>query len=188
MWRTIFGVVRNHVLPSSRASERMLYRALQNSHMLKSLTSSMRSPRPRSPPALGIQALTCSELATRSGGVKRSLMDGGDWSTSQGSHGLGQDRAWPILGSPSIRGHGMLELRPSCECCNIDLPPESTEARICSFECTFCARCADERLDGKCPNCGGELVSRPRRPASKLSGSPASTVRVFRPEGCTTAD
>ena len=58
----------------------------------------------------------------------------------------------------------MLALRPNCECCNRDLPPDSTEARICSFECTFCASCADTVLDGVCPNCGGELVRRPRRP------------------------
>ena len=50
----------------------------------------------------------------------------------------------------------MLELRRSCECCDKDLPPESTEARICSFECTFCASCADTVLGGKCPNCGGD--------------------------------
>ncbi|MBK5283413.1 MAG: DUF1272 domain-containing protein [Nitrospiraceae bacterium] len=81
----------------------------------------------------------------------------------------------------------MLELRPGCECCDIDLPLESTEARICSFECTFCVRCAEGRLDGKCPNCGGELVPRPRRPASKLARNPASTARVFKPEGCTRA-
>jgi uncharacterized protein len=78
----------------------------------------------------------------------------------------------------------MLALRPSCECCNKDLPPESTEARICSFECTFCASCADGVLDGVCPNCGGELVRRPRRPASKLEKFPASTERVYKPEGC----
>jgi hypothetical protein len=54
----------------------------------------------------------------------------------------------------------MLQLRPNCECCNRDLPPESVEARICSFECTFCARCAETVLNGKCPNCGGELVVR----------------------------
>jgi uncharacterized protein len=78
----------------------------------------------------------------------------------------------------------MLALRPSCECCNKDLPPESTEARICSFECTFCASCADGALDGVCPNCGGELVRRPRRPASKLEKFPASTERVYKPDGC----
>jgi len=78
----------------------------------------------------------------------------------------------------------MLDLKPNCECCNIDLPPDSTEAMICSFECTFCAACADQHLNGKCPNCGGELVSRPRRPADKLARHPASPARVFKPEGC----
>jgi hypothetical protein len=78
----------------------------------------------------------------------------------------------------------MLQLRPGCECCDADLPPESALARICSFECTFCADCADGRLAGTCPNCGGELVPRPRRPASKLEKFPASMARVHRPERC----
>ena len=78
----------------------------------------------------------------------------------------------------------MLKLRPNCECCNKDLPPETPDARICSFECTFCVSCADGVLGGKCPNCGGELVSRPRRPASKLAKFPASTERVYKPAGC----
>jgi hypothetical protein len=78
----------------------------------------------------------------------------------------------------------MLALRPNCECCNRDLPAESTEARICSFECTFCASCTDTVLDGVCPNCGGELLRRPRRPPSKLAKFPASTERVHNPEGC----
>ena len=78
----------------------------------------------------------------------------------------------------------MLQLRPGCECCDRDLPPESTEARICSFECTFCISCAESVLHGKCPNCGGELVVRPRRPAEKLAKFPASTERVFKPGGC----
>ena len=59
----------------------------------------------------------------------------------------------------------MLELRPSCEHCNKALPPESTQARICSFECTFCADCVDQLLHGICPNCGGGFVPRPVRPA-----------------------
>ncbi len=79
----------------------------------------------------------------------------------------------------------MLELRPSCECCDSALSPESTEARICSFECTFCASCADTVLQGHCPNCGGELVARPRRPAGKLAAHPASTKRIYKPAGCT---
>lgn len=78
----------------------------------------------------------------------------------------------------------MLQLRPSCECCDKDLPPDSTEARICSFECTFCAACAENVLAGKCPNCGGELLARPRRPASKLIKFPASTERVVKQQGC----
>jgi hypothetical protein len=82
----------------------------------------------------------------------------------------------------------MLELRPSCECCDRDLPPQSSEARICSFECTFCSTCAEGVLRGKCPNCGGELVSRPRRPAEKLARNPASTVRVHHPAGCSPED
>jgi hypothetical protein len=77
----------------------------------------------------------------------------------------------------------MLKLKPSCECCDVDLPPESVDARICSFECTFCAPCADGRLGGHCPNCGGELLRRPRRPAGKLARFPASTERVFKPQG-----
>ncbi len=78
----------------------------------------------------------------------------------------------------------MLELRPGCECCDKDLPPESTEARICSFECTFCAQCADTVLGGTCPNCGGELVVRPRRPANLLASNPPSTRRIHKPAGC----
>ncbi|EMX9178349.1 TPA: DUF1272 domain-containing protein [Citrobacter sedlakii] len=71
----------------------------------------------------------------------------------------------------------MLELRPDCECCDRDLPPESTEAFICSFECTFCSDCVTQRLHGSCPNCGGELVRRPVRPATALLQYPASTQR-----------
>src|SRR2546421_11820364 len=65
------------------------------------------------------------------------------------------------------RRQDMLKLRPNCECCNRDLPADSAEAFICSFECTFCRSCAREVLGGVCPNCGGELVARPRRPADK---------------------
>jgi hypothetical protein len=72
----------------------------------------------------------------------------------------------------------MLELRPNCECCDRDLPNGSPEARICTFECTFCVQCAETCFGGRCPNCGGDLVLRPTRPADKLSGAPASTVRL----------
>jgi hypothetical protein len=78
----------------------------------------------------------------------------------------------------------MLQLRPNCECCDRDLPPDTQDARICTFECTFCASCADGRLQGRCPNCGGELLPRPRRPADKLLKYPASTERVLKPQGC----
>ena len=72
----------------------------------------------------------------------------------------------------------MLQMRPNSECCNKDLPPDTTGARICTFECTFCSDCADTRLGHICPNCGGDLVKRPTRPADKLGRFPASTVRV----------
>lgn len=75
----------------------------------------------------------------------------------------------------------MLELRPGCERCDVDLPPDSPDARICTFECTFCADCADGALAGVCPNCGGNFVPRPIRPAALLVRYPASTLRVFKP-------
>jgi hypothetical protein len=75
----------------------------------------------------------------------------------------------------------MIELRPSCERCDVDLPVDSPDARICTFECTFCASCA-EAMGGACPNCTGNLVARPIRPAFLLATSPPSTVRVFNPE------
>lgn len=61
----------------------------------------------------------------------------------------------------------MLELRPNCERCDRDLPPESVEARICSYECTFCAECAEQALANVCPNCGGGFERRPVRPATE---------------------
>jgi hypothetical protein len=78
----------------------------------------------------------------------------------------------------------MLELRPNCECCDKDLPPDSIEARICTYECTFCADCVDGVLKGVCPNCGGNLDARPKRPAAMLAKNPASTKRVLKAEGC----
>jgi hypothetical protein len=59
----------------------------------------------------------------------------------------------------------MLQLRPNCEYCDKDLPPNASDARICSYECTFCAACTEE-MSGCCPNCGGELLPRPRRAAT----------------------
>jgi len=78
----------------------------------------------------------------------------------------------------------MLELRPNCECCGRDLPPESPDARICSFECTFCADCVAGALGGVCPNCGGGFAARPIRPAAKLAKYPPSTRRILKPDGC----
>lgn len=78
----------------------------------------------------------------------------------------------------------MLELRPNCECCDKDLPPESTEAVICTFECTFCSTCASGVLNDRCPNCGGNFVPRPIRPQSLLEKFPASTRRIVKDQGC----
>ena len=79
----------------------------------------------------------------------------------------------------------MLALRPNCECCDRDLPPDSRDARICTYECTFCADCAENHFNGTCPNCGGELVRRPIRPAEKLANDPASTERFTKAHaGC----
>jgi hypothetical protein len=77
-----------------------------------------------------------------------------------------------------------LELRPNCECCDRDLPPETREAYMCTFECTFCLDCASTTLGFVCPNCGGELVRRPVRPTAKLLNNPASMVRVRRATPC----
>jgi uncharacterized protein len=84
---------------------------------------------------------------------------------------------------PKNPGTTMLELRPNCECCDKDLPPDA-DAVICTYECTFCRDCAEHVLKGVCPNCGGNLVTRPIRPAAKLAKDPASTVRKLRPGGC----
>ncbi|MFY9551134.1 MAG: DUF1272 domain-containing protein [Thermoanaerobaculia bacterium] len=78
----------------------------------------------------------------------------------------------------------MLELRPNCECCDRDLPPESPDAMICTFECTFCRACVSKRLGGTCPNCGGGFSPRPIRPAGLLSKYPASVTRIRRSAAC----
>jgi hypothetical protein len=74
----------------------------------------------------------------------------------------------------------MLELRPVCECCAKDLPPDAPDARICTYECTFCDDCVRDRLGGVCPNCSGNLERRPVRPAAALARHPATTRRVVR--------
>jgi uncharacterized protein len=78
----------------------------------------------------------------------------------------------------------MLELRPNCEYCDKDLAADATDARICSYECTFCVDCVATHLANVCPNCGGGFVARPIRPATArrpgvgLAHQPASTKRV----------
>ena len=72
----------------------------------------------------------------------------------------------------------MLELRPNCENCDCDLPPDSPDAMICTFECTFCRRCVEHELNAVCPNCGGNLEPRPVRPAALLVKYPASGDRI----------
>ena len=73
----------------------------------------------------------------------------------------------------------MLALRPSCECCDADLGPDAADAMICTYECTFCARCVEHCLGEVCPNCGGNFAPRPIRPAGLLAQDPPSTERVF---------
>ncbi len=83
----------------------------------------------------------------------------------------------------------MLELKPNCELCDKDLPPESAEARICTYECTYCADCVENVLHDVCPTCGGNFVPRPIRPKTAwrsdkklgLGYHPASTTRVHSP-------
>ena len=81
----------------------------------------------------------------------------------------------------------MLELRPNCELCDRDLPPDAADARICSYECTFCASCAEDVLHDVCPNCGGGLQPRPIRPSQAwregagLVHDPAGTRRRHTP-------
>ena len=81
----------------------------------------------------------------------------------------------------------MLELRPNCELCDRDLPPNAPDARICSYECTFCASCVDDVLHDVCPNCGGGFQPRPIRPAGAwrpgtgLVTDPAGTARNHTP-------
>ncbi|MEP4892149.1 MAG: DUF1272 domain-containing protein [Aliiglaciecola sp.] len=81
----------------------------------------------------------------------------------------------------------MLELKPNCEWCDKDLPPESEDAFICTYECTFCQDCVETVLLNVCPNCGGGFSARPIRPATafrpgvSLQHQPASNKRVVSP-------
>ncbi|HEV7231769.1 MAG TPA: DUF1272 domain-containing protein [Bacteroidia bacterium] len=75
----------------------------------------------------------------------------------------------------------MLELKPSCENCRILLPPSSTQAYICSYECTFCRNCALDLLKNVCPNCGGGFVPRPIRPVNGLLKHPPVNKETYKP-------
>ena len=75
----------------------------------------------------------------------------------------------------------MIDLRPVCENCAKELPANSLEAMICSFECTFCSTCVEDILHNVCPNCGGGFSRRPIRPVDQLSKHPVSTVKIFSP-------
>jgi uncharacterized protein len=73
----------------------------------------------------------------------------------------------------------MLEMRPNCECCDKDLPPDAADAMICTYECTFCAACVKNVLRGRCPNCGGAFAPRPVRAPARALIHPPSTTRVL---------
>jgi len=100
---------------------------------------------------------------------------------------------WTVLGGRGKlpvarwRAADMLEMRPNCECCDRDVAATARDVFVCSFECTFCVRCAQDVLRGVCPNCKGELVRRPAREGAELVKHPASTKRVFKPAGCAAA-
>jgi hypothetical protein len=91
------------------------------------------------------------------------------------------------VGPEELKRHLMLEIRPTCENCGIQLLPNSLEAMICSFECTFCRTCVQDILDNVCPNCGGGFSARPIRPAHQWRGGnyltavPASTKIISKP-------
>lgn len=76
----------------------------------------------------------------------------------------------------------MLKIRPNCEHCNKDLPNTSTEAMICSFECTYCKTCALEIFENVCPSCSGNFVERPIRTSKMIKKYPAATNRIFNPK------
>lgn len=76
----------------------------------------------------------------------------------------------------------MLDIRPNCEHCNKDLPNTSTDAMICSFECTYCRACALDIFENVCPSCSGNFVERPIRPQKAIETYPASSKRIFKPK------
>ena len=82
----------------------------------------------------------------------------------------------------------MLEIRPNCEHCNKELPYNSTEAMICSFECTYCKTCALEIFKNVCPSCSGNFVERPIRSSKMIQKYPASDKKIFKPKDLQTAN
>ena len=76
----------------------------------------------------------------------------------------------------------MLEIRPCCEHCGKDLPGNSTEAMICTFECTYCAECATAIFENVCPNCGGNFEKRSIRPGRYNDKYPTKTERLHKPK------
>jgi hypothetical protein len=82
----------------------------------------------------------------------------------------------------------MLEMRPNCEACDCNLPANQPGALICSFECTWCLACAEGQLQGRCPNCGGDLSARPLRIGAALERHPATSTRKHRQSPPSTAD
>ncbi|MFT5233652.1 MAG: hypothetical protein ACI9UQ_001686 [Candidatus Krumholzibacteriia bacterium] len=82
----------------------------------------------------------------------------------------------------------VLELRQNCECCDKALPPDSQEAMICTFECTFCRGCVEGVLKKVCPNCGGNFTQRPVRPKKHLTKYPPSEKHIHNPAGCSPLD
>lgn len=75
----------------------------------------------------------------------------------------------------------MIEIRANCENCNKQLSPNSEEAMICAFECTFCKECVDSVLQNVCPNCGGGFEKRPILRKEYLSKYPVSKKIIFNP-------
>src|SRR6266700_104307 len=115
---------------------------------------------------------------------KTAWLANSEAASAKRSKRLCRRRATGIRQLKLVSGSGMLELRANCEWCDKDLPPGATDARICTYECTFCAECVEQVLHNVCPNCGGGFVRRPirpmteRRPGVCLEKQPASSKRV----------
>src|SRR5262249_8976310 len=119
----------------------------------------------------GLRRIPCATRAGNWLNRTQGILNGGAGNLRVGAGNARSPRWRPV----------MLKLRPNCEYCDKDLPPLATEARICSYECTFCAGCVDTVLFNVCPNCGGGFVPRPVRPSTErrkgvsLAQHPAST-------------